>query len=162
MTRLELPREDLLRDAVAFTRRVMLSVKEESYNAELFIGFRDNGCVSFYCDQDPVYQFNSNGELRRAFINAQKLESAECKLVALTRQRNGAKLELLREPLSSEGTLSMLQDIETKLDEILNTLQANAYKLVGHVPENENILPDVITWLKSHSKVSIADVPHAV
>ena len=42
--------------------------------------------MSLYWDQDPVYQFDLRGNLRRAFINSQRYSAVDGKLVRLVKQ----------------------------------------------------------------------------
>ena len=71
MAREEADREDLMREATALVQRAEFSAGGKP----VFVGFRTNGAASVFFDSDPVYQFNSNGELRRAFVAGDALQS---------------------------------------------------------------------------------------
>ena len=70
MARNEADREDLMREAVALTERVELFVP--GFEELITIGFRSNGAMSIFVGQDPVYQFDPSGRLRRAFADRQR------------------------------------------------------------------------------------------
>src|SRR5688572_26999220 len=65
MSRRESDREDLLREATALVERVELLVPGEG--EPVVAGFRRDGSLSVFFGPEAVYQFNSAGELRRAF-----------------------------------------------------------------------------------------------
>ena len=58
-------REDLLRDATGYVHRVEFTIPDR--DELVFCGFRQCGAFSLYWTQADVLQFNSAGELRRAF-----------------------------------------------------------------------------------------------
>jgi hypothetical protein len=66
MSRNESDREDLMAEATALRRRVQLQVPGEALS--IIAGFRDEGRVSIYFGPDPVYHFDEQGRLRRAFV----------------------------------------------------------------------------------------------
>ena len=72
-------REDLLRDAHVMTFRGRVFAD----GVEIFLGFRAAGQASLYWDQDPVFQFNSSGELRRLYLGGVRYASESRELVEL-------------------------------------------------------------------------------
>ncbi|HEX3599001.1 MAG TPA: hypothetical protein VHU84_02590, partial [Lacipirellulaceae bacterium] len=76
MSREESQREDLIREATALVERIEISFDASVSNdpdspQQVIIGFRANGALSIFFGEDPVYQFNSAGDLRRAYWNGQ-------------------------------------------------------------------------------------------
>ncbi|MCH2213384.1 MAG: hypothetical protein MK110_18950 [Fuerstiella sp.] len=63
--RQESDKEDLIRDATALVERAEIVC--DGWSAVITIGFFRNGRCSVYFDQDPFYQFDEHGLLRRAF-----------------------------------------------------------------------------------------------
>jgi hypothetical protein len=59
-------REDLLRDARALVPRVQIKATLGGQPVSLFAGFRGEA-LSLYYNADPVFHFNADGALRRAF-----------------------------------------------------------------------------------------------
>jgi hypothetical protein len=94
MARNEADREDLMREAVALTERVELSVP--GFEELITIGFRSNGAMSIFVGQDPVYQFDPSGRLRRAFVDGFLFRSQHSGLARLERVRTESEVQLLR------------------------------------------------------------------
>src|SRR5262245_38318908 len=67
MARQESDREDLLREATALVERAELKVAGEP--EPVTVGFRRDGSLSVFFGSVAVYQFNTAGELRRAFAD---------------------------------------------------------------------------------------------
>ncbi|MCH7988877.1 MAG: hypothetical protein IID46_06955 [Planctomycetes bacterium] len=65
MARQESDREDLMSEAVALVRRCECETADE--NDSVISGFRKCGSLSLYFGSDPVYHFDNNARLRRAF-----------------------------------------------------------------------------------------------
>ncbi|QEG01255.1 hypothetical protein Mal15_53310 [Stieleria maiorica] len=112
-------REDLLRDGTAMTVRGRLWVG----NAEVVIGFRSQGQLSLYWDQDPVFQFDESGRLRRAFVDACRLKAQNGRLVRLLQTRPSDdqpvnRLQLLTGPVSDADQAAILQRLAEALQQI--------------------------------------------
>ena len=76
MARRESDREDLLREATALVERAELTI--EGFDEPIVVGFRRDGSASFFFGADPVYQFNTAFELRRAFVVGLLYKAEEC------------------------------------------------------------------------------------
>jgi len=61
------PESDLMRDATGLVRRVELDWPGD--DRPLVAGFRRDEVLSFYFGESPVYQFDADGRLRRAFLD---------------------------------------------------------------------------------------------
>ena len=85
MSRSESDREDLLREATALVERVELSIP--GYGESIVVGFRRDGSASFFFGQSPVFQFNSQRELRRAFRDGLLFKTDNGRLVEMRRER---------------------------------------------------------------------------
>src|SRR4051794_11841558 len=97
MARHESDREDLLREATALVERVELTMAGSE--EPIVIGFRRDGSCSMFFGADPVYQFNTQAELRRAFREGRLVKAEGGRLVALERRREAGQLVLLRHAL---------------------------------------------------------------
>ncbi len=96
MDRQQSDREDLLAEATALVERIELVLP--GYAEPIVAGFRASDCASLFFGTDPVYQFNSQRQLRRAFVDG-LLYKAECgRLVSLTRTQNVLAVELITRP----------------------------------------------------------------
>jgi hypothetical protein len=68
----EQDREDLLRDGRAMPLRGECTLS----GSQVVIGFRSAGQLSLYCGPDPVFQFNAEQKLRRAFFQGRRFADA--------------------------------------------------------------------------------------
>ncbi len=100
MAREEADREDLVAEATAYVVRGEFSVPD--WEQPLFIGFRKNGAFSFYFGSDPVYQFDPQGRLRRAFVAGMLYRSEGETLCSMSRHRTEAETTLMRRDLSKQ------------------------------------------------------------
>ena len=154
MAREEQDREDLLRDATALVRRVELSV--DGFDQPAFVGFRSNGAASFYFDQDPVYHFNSTGQLRRAFLDGRLLKAEKGHLVGLERRRAGGEVQLLRHELTDSEAEHLLANLKDLLARLLSDLLQNHFQVIGQVPDSGGVAEQIRDWLTEHPTISIA------
>src|SRR5688572_3927720 len=113
MSRHEHDREDLMREAAALVERVELAVPGEG--APVVAGFRRDGSLSVYFGADPVYQFNSAGELRRAYVGGLLYKAERGRLVRLARQRGVEEVVLLRHELDAAETEAFVAAMQSRL-----------------------------------------------
>src|SRR5512134_1308657 len=106
MARQESEREDLLREATALVERAELQLP--SFAEPIVVGFRSGGAASFFFGSDPVYQFNSTGQLRRAFVAGKLLKAERGRLVALARERTAEEVALVRTGLDPAEQAELL------------------------------------------------------
>ena len=138
-------REDLIRTATALVQRVELAV--DGFPDLLVIGFRRDGAASLFVGEDPVYQFNARGELRRAF-QAGKLVTAESgRLVELTRQRADNRVDMLRQELTDLQQDQFLSQLRQTLDKLHRALQQNQYRVTGQVPADQDVVRQASQWI---------------
>lgn len=112
----EQDREDLMREATALFPRAEFQV--EYLKDPLFWGQKKNGHFSFYFGSDPVYQFDQNAFLRRAFLDGQLYRTQGSTLARLTRVRN-----------ASESVLQRYDLTETELKACLHTMSQRFQQL---------------------------------
>jgi hypothetical protein len=91
--------EDLMRELVALTERVEL--RGPAVADRIVAGFHRDGRLSVYFGEDPYYQFDPEGRLRRALIDGRLIRTQGNGLAALTRVRNAEATELVRRDLDS-------------------------------------------------------------
>ena len=139
MARNEADREDLMREAVALTERVELFVP--GFEELITIGFRSNSAMSIFVGQDPVYQFDPSGRLRRAFVGGFLFRSQHSALARLERVRNESEVQLLRYDLSPSECAAFQQVMKDTLHRILSQLQEKTVRVERGVPERTNLLP---------------------
>ncbi|MEM9365057.1 MAG: hypothetical protein AAGD07_03605 [Planctomycetota bacterium] len=145
-------REDLLRDGLAMVHRGQISLD----GCEVFVGFRADGQASLYWDQDPVFQFNAAGELRRVYIAGMKLLVQDQQLLILKRDAS----EFAAQQLSAKTVLDRLQHCLVRLANLAGESQ-QAWQTVGQEPEA--FAQRVLSWATelSQSEIRLAAMPHA-
>lgn len=100
MARHEADREDLVKEATAYVVRGEFSIPD--WEHPIFIGFRKNGAFSFYFGADPVYQFDPQGRLRRAFVAGRLYRSEGESLCSMQRHRSVTESSLIRIEISPQ------------------------------------------------------------
>lgn len=135
MARHEADREDLIREAVALPHRAEIALIGES--RVVTVGFRSNGALSVFFDQDPVYQFDPEGRLRRAYVGGFLFRSQHTGLAKLERRRNEAQTILLRTDLSEGEQMTFRQDMLDSLAKLLHCLRTGEARLLRVVPEGD-------------------------
>jgi len=134
MARHEADREDLIREAVALSERLELRCGP---TAEIVtIGFRRTGGCSIFVEQDPVYQFDVQGRLRRAFVQGLLYRSQHSTLAQLRRQRTPHATQLLRHDLGPEELQEFRRTMHATLQTLLLALQTGSVTVLRAVPED--------------------------
>ena len=159
MAREESDREDLMREATALVERVELRVPHE--HETVVVGFRRDGGASFFFGADPVYQFNTRGELRRAFVAGKMLKAEHRRLVELSRIRTPDETQLIRRELCVTECGLLITAMTERLASLRDALSAS-FEVVGKVPEHVDVVSRVRMALEPLcNSTVIADSPHA-
>jgi len=147
MARHESDREDLIREAIALIRRTELVVG--GFSEAITIGFRSNGAMSVFVGQDPVYQFDATGRLRRAYVGGSLYRSQHSTLAKLDRVRTPEQTILQRRDLNA----AELQSFRTAMCECLSKLQTaltdGRFQRLRSIPENADLIPEIQRVLAS-------------
>lgn len=133
MARYEDDREDLIREAVALPNRVELSVA--GFDELITIGFRPNSAMSIFIGQDPVYQFDAESRLRRAFVGGLLYRSQHTTLAMLRRERTESQTLLLRTDLDDSELELFRHTMQGLLAMLHQKLTASEYETLRSVPE---------------------------
>ena len=157
MSRHSQDREDLLRDATAYERRIELELPREDRLALVFIGIRDCGAMSFYFDGDPVYHFNSSGHLRRAFVKNQLVKSQQGRLLGWLPRRDDTQVEMECQQIQEE---EFMRSMQQKLHFLQTVLARGDFRVVGQVPPEEDLVAEINTRLPHFQNSQIAASPH--
>jgi hypothetical protein len=167
MARDQSQRDDLLAEATALVERVEIvpldvhgSSKGDESSTPIVAGFRADGALSLFFGEDPVYQFNEAGELRRAYVGAQLYKALGGRLVELTRVRLPNQVELRRRELPAEEDADFLLRMCRWLTDLKTLLDAGNFQVVGQIPPDANVIDRVRNWLVLSSKHSIAKRPN--
>ncbi len=161
MARESQDREDLLRDATAFATRVQLQVSWGGLSSVVFAGFRAVGAVSFYFDQDPVYHFNTTGQLRRAFVDGYLIKAEAGRLVRLHRQHSASETAMIRYEMTVEEQETFCREVRHQLQELLRAMTEGKYEMEGQVAadENEDAVDLLRAYLEQLGEILVADSP---
>ena len=158
MARQEQNREDLLAEAKALVERVSLRI--DGTDEETVVGFRRDGSASLFFGATRVYQFTSQGQLRRAYVDDLLYKAESGRLVALRRQRTDQAVELVRHDLRDDEAEAFINEMRRHLDKLQRALTADRFSLVGQVPETSNVVDRVRAWLEEFGgEISIARSP---
>ncbi|MCA9005499.1 MAG: hypothetical protein KDA70_09530 [Planctomycetaceae bacterium] len=151
----EQDREDLMREATALFPRAEFQVEQE--HEPLFWGQKKNGHFSFYFGSDPVYQFDQNAFLRRAYLNGQLYRTQGSTLARLTRLHNSTESVLQRYDLTETELTACLQVMAQRFQQLeLIWQDPEKVKLVQSLAECSdlelhNLIHDQIRQVVQHS-----------
>lgn len=147
MARDESDREDLLREAVALTRRAELEFEDRE--EPVFLGFKRDGGLSIYLGADSVYQFNTLGQLRRAYRNGLLYRTQGTTLAELNRNRSRQdRVTLQRRDLSEEELNQFLEQMTASLHDLQQRLSARSHQSLSTVPEDVDLIPEFLATLE--------------
>ena len=159
MSRSESDREDLLREATALVERIELQLP--GYDEPIVIGFRRDGSASFFFGADPVYQFNSAGELRRAYAGGLLYKAEAGRLVSLRRERSATETALIRHELTPAETTALLAGLTGHFERLRAAFQNDAHQVHREVPAAANLSTRILAWLQQlPATIPLARAPH--
>jgi hypothetical protein len=159
MSRSEADREDLLREATALIERVELQLP--GYSEPIVVGFRKDGAASFFFGANPVYQFNTASELRRAYAGGLLYKAEAGRLVSLRRERSATETALVRHELTPDKTAALLAGLTGHFEQLRAALQNDTHQVLREVPPAANLPPQILAWLQQlPATIPIANAPH--
>lgn len=156
MAREESNREDLLREATALVERIELVLND----AHVVAGFRGDGALSVFFGEDPVYQFNAAGKLRRAFCDGKLIKAVRGKLVALQRTRTETEVQLVRHELSEAEQAELLARMAAQLNRLNASLNSGGFVIAGQQPPATDVMGRLKAWFAAHKEWAVADRPN--
>ena len=153
-------REDLLRDATAFAERLQLRVVLDGRSVEVFAGFRADGGVSLYFGAEPVYQFNSAGELRRAF-DGHVIKAERGSLVALDPKRSDSAVEMVRTEFQGEQLRDFGESMLARISGLRRGIDGGEYEIEGAEPpeQTDAMVARLRAWLGERRALLVAESP---
>ena len=156
MTRQESDREDLMREATALTRRAELQLPAEP--EPIVVGFRRTSAFSIYWGADPVYQFDPEFRLRRAYVDGFLYRTAGETLAKLDRVRTATATELHRTDLGKTELQEFLANVRSYCEKFVAAVQSGEAKVNAAIPSTEEVLPAASDFIQ---QVLSRDVPLA-
>jgi len=148
-------KEDLMRDAVALRNRIEWDVPDEPH--AVVAGLRSDRSLSVFFGQDPVFHFNPNGQIRRAFVNGCLYRAQGATLARLVRERTRTETLLVRNDLEPEELAEFLALMTERVQNLLAALEAGTATGRRSVSDGD-VSPDFSTILQC---VLTADPPIA-
>jgi hypothetical protein len=145
MARTESDREDLIREATALIRRTELVA--EDLPEPITVGFRSTGAMSVFAGQDPVYQFDPSGRLRRAYVRGSLFRSQHRTLAKLDRHRTSEHTTLHRHDLQVDELQQFHSDMCACLSAIRVALTEGQLKQFRTVPPDADLVPEILDFL---------------
>lgn len=115
MARQESDREDMMREATALVRRA--EWQSPAGNPVLFAGFRRDQSASLYFGGDPVYHFNAQGCLRRAYRSGRLYRTQGTTLAELARHRTEMETKLVRSDLTEQQRDDFLAEMAERIEQ---------------------------------------------
>jgi len=147
MTRDEGLREDLMAEATALVRRA--EFKATDGRIELVAGYRRDGSLSLYFGQDPVYQFDPIGRLKRAFVDGLLYRTQGSTLARLTRDRSTPdRVGLLRHDLDGDELDSFQRSMIDRMVGLLEELDSGRLNQAAVVPESAEVSCELVSSLR--------------
>lgn len=160
MARQETDREDLLREATALVQRAEFQLPDEP--EPVVAGFRRDGSFSLFFGSERVVQFNSAGQLRRGFFGGKLLKADRGKLAWMTRERTPEAVVLHSRELNDAEADQTLATATELIERLSSTLQQGTFTLVAQVPEDGNIIQQILAWRSNLPlPLQIAAAPNA-
>ena len=133
MARNESDREDLIREATALRQRAEWDVPAEP--GPVVTGFRRDGSLSVFFEQDPVYQFNPDGQLRRAYVDGLLYRTQGTTLAELRRERTATETTLIRRDMEPAELADFAAAMRTRLADLRQSLSSGTARLIREVIE---------------------------
>jgi hypothetical protein len=143
-------REDLFAEASALTRRIELALPDEQES--IVAGCRSTGAWSIYFGGDPCYHFDSDGRLRRAFVDGLLYRTQGETLARLTRVHTGESVELRRSDLDDHDRDAFLQSMNLRLQRLQQAVENGDFTIRRQHPEGDDVLSSLTSMLTNLSK----------
>jgi len=157
LAREESAKEDLLRQATGLSPRAAWRIGE----SEIVIGFRTAAAISIFFGEDPVFQFNDAGQLRRGFLNGILLKADRGFLVKMSRHRTDHSVELRSHQCSLEEQEAIVQLASGRISQIATQLREGSQILIGEEPPQSDVEQRFLDWVDQFlDTLSIANRPN--
>ena len=124
-------REDLLREGRGMPWRGQCFISDEN----VVVGFRQQGQASLLCGVDPVFQFNSLRQLRRAFFKGTRYRAESGRLIALVRTSRGGRVEFASSPIDPATADQLTDALRSWVGRIRIAVAAESWQVEGETAE---------------------------
>ena len=141
MAHRETDRDDLIREATALVRRAEFHIPGDA--EPVVVGFRSNAALSVYFGGDPVYHFDAEGRLRRAFVDGQLYRTQGETLTRLRRVRTESRIVLHRQDLSPIELDRFRHIMRDRLRRLQTALQQHEARFLRCVLDDDDLRPQL-------------------
>jgi len=132
--RLEVDREDLMREATALRQRAEFDVRGESES--VIAGYRPNGSLSIYFGPDPCYHFDPDLRLRRAYVDGDLYRTQGTTLARLHRDRTSGTVDLQRHDLTPNERTQFMERVIERLSRFAASVEDLTVRCVQQIPKD--------------------------
>jgi len=152
VARNESDKEDLIRDASALVERAEIAC--EGFEELITIGFFADGRCSIYFAQDPFYQFDSQGRLRRAYQAGFLYRSQHSTLSRIDRRRDvksdgdTQRVVLQRADLSAPDLQKFRCRMRGLIERFYQQIEANEFQVLRAVTSDGGLPPGTVALLE--------------
>ncbi len=164
----EQKRENLMVQATAYVRRMLVPLKAVNYHDRslecLFAGQRSNGRWSLYFDESPVLQFNDVGALRRLFVLPRKFHARGGELVELIRLSQGGRVVHQEQVVGPGESMVLLSELGKLIERTRASVErsvesADQKSLIQVHPSGDGqLIFELLQFLSElNSKIGLAD-----
>jgi hypothetical protein len=147
MARHESDREDLFAEATALIRRAELTIDDHA--VRIVLGSKADGAWSIYFGGDPVYHFDRQGRLKRAFANGKLFRTQGDTLAELTRERSDDATVLRRRDLQSRDCDHFFTALQMRLTPLLAAFETGTVRVLRSQPADFDVIQEMAALLKA-------------
>ncbi|WP_437185748.1 hypothetical protein SH668x_002864 [Planctomicrobium sp. SH668] len=157
MARNELPREDLFAEISSYQSRWEFQLPMQSRC--LVAGIRDDGRIALFLNDDPVFYFNGDNQLLRAFAGGALYRTQGNTLARMIRNRTETVTELLRRDLDAPELNSFMQSVSAEIQSVQDQLNSGASELLRSSLPEQSSSSKLIDRLKRITETPIVLAP---
>ena len=136
--------------ATALVERIELQLP--NHQETIVAGFRRDGSLSLYFGPDPVYQFNSEGQLRRSYAGELLYKADHGRLLALERRRESGHIVMSAQELGAKEADGFLKQLRERLDYLNQSLSSEEWRLISQIPNEAPVVDRLRQWLAAHKQ----------
>ena len=145
-------REDILAEVVALSPRAEFDLGDGS--PSVVAGRRDDGRWSIFFGGDPVYHFDAQSRLRRAFVDGLLYRSHGTTLARLARLEQAEQTVLQRHDLTDDELNEFLSTMRQTLMSVCDAVSQVRIRVLRVVPEGSNYLTELAAVIDQALKSS--------
>lgn len=153
MARVEADKEDLMVEATALVARAEFSREINSDDETAWrivtVGFRKDDSFSVYFEQDPFYQFDVDGLLRRSFDGGCLFRTQSTTLAQLRRVRSDDRTTLSRLDLSVDALEDFRRRMRNHLEDLQRGFAAGTLTMLRCVSDDSDMQSRITCFLST-------------